>query len=651
MRKKKKRPEITGTLSKKKKGFGFVLTEDGQGDIYISARSMHGAMDGDLVLVDLIPEALWGSSREGIIIKVLQRNTTEVAGTFEKSKRFGFVVPEGKQRGDDIFVRKRDFGGAQRGDKVVVTITRYPDRGNSAEGKISEIISRNGQPGGDIKALMRSYGLRETFPSRVNAEAKAVSKKGILPKEVQGRRDLRDKTVITIDGADSKDFDDGVSIQMLEGGNFLLGVHIADVAHYVEEDGFLDREALKRGNSVYLIDQVVPMLPKKLSNGICSLNPDVDRLTLSVDMEVTPEGEVVSHDIYESVIRSKARMVYSDVSDMLEHNDLDLIKKYRDIFEDLLHMDRLAKILRSKRAERGSLDFDFDEAYITLDERGVPVSVDPAERRTANKLIEEFMLLANQTVAEHFFWLETPFIYRIHESPQASKIEEFRTFLRGFGITLKGSSDSIHPKTLNGILEQVRRENYENVINTVMLRSMQKAFYGTECEGHFGLALKYYCHFTSPIRRYPDLMIHRIIKAYLHGKLDEGTVKRFKHKTEEAAETASLTERQAVELEREVEKMKKAEYMSYHVGESYEGVISGVTGFGIYVQLENTVEGLVRLATMQDDYYIYEEDKYRLVGERTRRTYMLGQRVRILVDWADVEKREIDFILDPYRED
>lgn len=643
MKKKKKRPEIAGTLSKHKRGFGFVRTEDGEGDIYISARSIHGAMDGDRVLVDLIPQALWGSSREGIIIKILQRNTEEVAGTFEKSKKFGFVIPDGKKGGEDIFVRKKDFSGAQRGDKVLVRITKYPDKENSAEGKIVEIISRNGQAGGDIKALARSYGLRETFPSRANAEAKAVSREGIHSRDLEGRRDLRNKTIITIDGADSKDFDDAVSVEMLPGGNYLLGVHIADVSHYVAEDGYLDREALKRGNSVYLIDQVIPMLPKSLSNGICSLNPDVDRLTLSVDMEVTPQGEVVSHDIYESVIHSKERMVYSEVSDMLEKKDDSLVKKYRDIFEDLLIMNKLAGILREKREARGSLDFDFDEAYIRLDSSGAAVSVDIAERRTANKLIEEFMLLANQTVAEHFFWMEVPFIYRVHEAPTLRKMEEFRTFLRGFGLSVKGTAGSVHPRTLNEILKSVEGKSYENVVNTVMLRSMQKAYYGTECDGHFGLALNYYCHFTSPIRRYPDLFIHRIIKACLHGTLDEDSMEHFRKKAEEAADTASATERTAIELEREVEKMKKAEYMADRIGARYDGIISGVTGFGIYVQLENTVEGMIRLDTLLDDYYIHEPEKYRLIGERTGRVYGLGQSVRIQVDSVDIENREINF--------
>lgn len=645
MSKKSKRPVITGTLSKHKKGFGFVITEDEGTDIYIARRSINGAMDGDIVAVDLIPEPLWGSSREGIIVKVLERKTTEVVGTFEKSKKFGFVVAEGKKNGEDVFVRKKDFSGAQSGDKVVATITKYPDKNNNAEGKIIEVISRCGQPGGDIKALLRSEGLRETFPSRVNAESKAVSKRGVTPEEIAGRRDLRDKTIITIDGADSKDFDDAVSVDLLPSGNYLLGVHIADVSHYVIDDGFLDQEALKRGNSVYLIDQVVPMLPKRLSNGICSLNPDVDRLTLSVDMEVTPEGKVVNHDIYESVIHSKARMVYTDVSDMLENDDRELISRYSQIYDDIQRMDQLAKILRKKREERGSLDFDFDEAYITLDESGIPMSVDIAERRTANKLIEEFMLLANQTVAEHFFWMEVPFIYRIHEAPSPDKMKEFKSFLNGFGLTFKGNVESVHPKTLNNILETVSGKSYENVINTVMLRSMQKAFYGTECQGHFGLALKYYCHFTSPIRRYPDLMIHRIIKASIRGQLTEKSLKQFRRKAVYAAEQSSQTERHAIALEREVEKMKKAEYMSYHIGEEYDGIISGVTGFGIYVELENTIEGMVRLDSLWDDYYVYVPEKYCVMGEQTGKTYTLGQKVRIAVDGVSVDSREIDFVL------
>ena len=645
MAKKKKRKMHTGILSKHPRGFGFVTCEDREKDVFIAAGSMGGAMNGDEVEVDLIPEYLWKQSPEGIIVKVLSRQTEEVAGTFEKSRKFGFVVPESRKYREDIFIRKKDFAGAQRGDKVVARITKYPDHENSAEGKIIEIISRAGQPGGDIKAIARSYDMRESFPSRAAAEAKAMKKRGIRPEDLRGRRDLRNETIFTIDGADSKDFDDAVSLKILDNGNYLLGVHIADVAHYVEEDGPLDKEALKRGTSVYLIDQVIPMLPKALSNNICSLNPGEDRLTLSVDMEITPDGELAGHEIYESVIHSKARLVYDDISDMLENDDEEMLRKYSSIKEDLYAMGRLAALLREKRSQRGSLDFDLDEAHIRLNDKGIPVSVDIAERRTANKLIEEFMLLANETVAEHFFWLEVPFIYRIHEKPAFEKVEQLKIFLQSMGMTLRGSADSVHPRELSSILKSVEGKPSEGVVNTVTLRSMQKAFYGTSCEGHFGLALKYYCHFTSPIRRYPDLMIHRIIKSVLQDGIDVKKMSHFRGAAEKAAEQSSAAERKAIEVEREVEKLKKAEYMSYHIGEVYDGIISGTTSFGIYVQLENTVEGMIRIEDLWDDYYDYVPEKYALVGEHTGRMYKLGDSIRIVVDNVDIDRHEIDFQL------
>lgn len=456
---------------------------------------------------------------------------------------------------------------------------------------------------------------------------------------------MRDRTIITIDGASAKDLDDGVSVEKLENGNFLLGVHIADVSHYVHADGNLDKEALKRGNSVYLLTRVVPMLPKVLSNGICSLNPLVDRLTLSCEMEIDGQGNVVRHEIFESIINSKARMVYDDVSDILENEDEELVKKYAFIYEDLLLMGQLAEILRAKRKEKGSLDFDFDEAEILLDENEVPVEIGISERRTANRLIEEFMLAANQTVAEHFFWMEYPFVYRVHEKPDTEKIAALKAFLASFGINLPGNPDNIHPKMLGEILEQVAGEPYENIVSTVILRSMKKAFYSTECEGHFGLAFKYYCHFTSPIRRYPDLMIHRIIKASITGQAGEKALQKFKTDAEIAAENSSLTERKAQEMEREVVKMKKAQYMEGRVGEIYDGVISGVTNFGIYVELPNTVEGMVRLDSLKDDFYDFEEGKYRVIGRQTRKIYALGDRVRIVVLRASREERQIDFAM------
>ena len=644
---KKQRPAVTGILSKHKKGFGFVIPDEGSfdRDIFISPSDMNGAMEGDRVEVDLIPEYLWEQSPQCIITKVTDRKLKEVAGFFDKGKKFGFVVPVDRKHNEDIYIPKKAFSGAKNGDIVVAAITGYPDRKNSAEGKITGILARAGEPGGDIKAIIRQRGLFFTFPSKAAAQAKAISKAGVGEQDMAGRRDLRGENIITIDGADSKDFDDAVSVKRLDNGNFLLGVHIADVSHYIGEDSPLDKEALKRGNSVYIINQVVPMLPKELSNGICSLNEGEDRLTLSVDMAITPEGDITEHNIYESVIRSKHRMVYTDVSDIIENDDRELAAKYSDIYDMLMDMKELAQILRSKREAAGSLDFDLDEAYITLNEKGVPVSVNLCERRTANRMIEEFMLAANKTVAEQFFWLELPFVYRVHEKPDAEKMQEFRTFLMGLSIRLKGEGGNIHPKALNEVLEQVAGTSYENVVNTVMLRSMKKAFYSTECEGHFGLSMKYYCHFTSPIRRYPDLIIHRIIKEYLHGGIDDERIAVLSKKTQEAAETSSVTERAAIELERDVEKMKKAQYMSYHIGESFEGVISGITGYGMYVELENTIEGLVRLDRMYDDYYDAYPEQYRIVGQRTNKVYSLGQRVSIIVSDADYYEGTIDFRL------
>ncbi len=641
--KKKKEVIIEGVLSKHRKGFGFVIPKDGQGgDVFISPNSINGAMNGDTVSVRLLPPGETNRTREGVIHHVLSRAAVEIVGTFEKSKRFGFVVPDDRRFNDDIFVQKKDFNGAQTGDKVVAKITRYPDKNNSAEGKIDEIISRSGEAGGDIKALIRQYNLTQEFPAKVEAEAKTIPLK-ITEDEIKRRVDLREKTIITMDGADAKDLDDAVSVEKLSNGNYRLGVHIADVSQYVKDSSQLDKEALKRGNSVYLIDQVIPMLPKILSNGICSLNPNVDRLTLSVSMEIDEKGKVVSHEIYESVIHSKARMVYSDVSDMLENGNKELIEKYHDIYPDIQIMDELAKILRKARDVRGSLDFDFDEAYIKLNDKGIPISVETAERRVANRIIEEFMLIANETIAEHFFWMEVPFVYRIHETPSLEKIEEFKRFIRSFGLVLKGNTENIHPKALNEIIKSVEGKPEEHVVNTVMLRSMKKAFYGTECEGHFGLGVKYYCHFTSPIRRYPDLIIHRIIKESIQGKLDVKRSKVLKRRTDRAAEISSATERQAQELEREVEKLKKAEYMTYHVGETYEGIINGVASFGFFVEIENTIEGMVRVDYLNDDYYDYEASMYRLIGRRTNKIYGLGDKVTIKVHSVDLQDREINF--------
>lgn len=622
---KREMQRITGIIEKHKKGFGFIRQEEGA-DFFVAPDKMGGAMNGDTVEAEILPPHMTRRSHEARVIQILEHKTTELVGTFEKHKHYGFVVPDDKKIGEDVFV-KRDFArNAQTGDKVVAKITRYPDVSHSLEGKITEVIAREGQPGSDVLSLIRAYGLYETFPSRVNAEAKARSREPITEKMISesGRLDLRDKTIFTIDGPTAKDLDDAVSIEMLPNGNYLLGVHIADVSHFVAEDGYLDREALKRGTSVYLINRVVPMLPKALSNGSCSLNEGEDKLTLSCFMEINGEGAVVDHSIQESVIRSSARLVYDDVSDILEKDDKVLSKKYSSIVGDIKLMGELAAILRHRRKQRGSLDFDISEAVITLDEDENPIAVELEERRAANRLIEEFMLVANETVAEHFFWLNYPFVYRIHEKPDPEKIMDLKTYLMNFGIKLKGSADNIYPKTLADIIADIEDKPYESVVNRVMLRTMKKARYSTECEGHFGLAFRYYCHFTSPIRRYPDLIIHRIIKESITGRMTEEKLEKYRMDAEKAADISSKTERKAQELEREVDKMKKAQFMKAHIGEEYDGVVSGVTDFGVYVELPNTIEGMA-------------------LASELARPYQLGERVRVRVTDARPQEKQIDF--------
>ena len=614
---------LTGVLEKHPKGFGFVRQEEG-GDIFIARSNMLGAMNGDLVEADLLPPYLWTRSKEGIVTKILQRNTVEVVGTFQKNKEFGFVVADDKKMQDDIFIKKDFFRSAQNGDKVVAKITQYPDKVHSAEGKITEIIARNGQTGSDVLSMIRAAGLLETFPSRCNAEAKARSKEEITEEVLEGRVDLRDKNIITIDGPTAKDLDDAISVDILPDGNYLLGVHIADVSHFVEEDGYLDKEALKRGTSVYLLNRVIPMLPKVLSNGVCSLNEGEDRLTLSCFMEIDSSGNVVSHEIRESVIRSRARMVYDDVSDILENEDEELIRKYAFLYDELKKMGKLAVILRHKRKQQGSLDFDIPEAEIVLDADENPAEIRPAERRTANRMIEEFMLAANETVAEHFFWMQYPFLYRVHEKPDPEKMMDLKAYLMNFGIHLKGSADNINPKTLADIIAQIEDEPYEAVVNRVMLRTMKKAYYSTECDGHFGLAFRYYCHFTSPIRRYPDLFIHRVIKKSIGGRMTEAKLNKYRADALNAADISSRTERQAQELEREVDKLKKCQFMMQHIGEEFDGIVSGITDFGVYVELPNSVEGMA-------------------FARDLRRSYQLGQRIRIRVLDAKPAERQIDF--------
>ena len=666
---------ITGQLSKHRKGFGFVAWSEEEKDIYISAGNMGSAMDGDIVAVELLPAATWrGTSGirvdenyrparpEGRIIAVKKRKVTEVAGTFRRLRKgrkyIGCVLPASRSFAEEIYITDAPSDICD-GDRVVARLTRYPDAYRRAEGTVTELISGFNEPGGDIKLIARSYGMSDVFPAKARSEAKTLRNayvsrgRHLRSDEIDGRRDLRGETIFTIDGEDSKDFDDAVSIGVLPNGNYLLGIHIADVSHYVTEGSAMDAEALRRGTSVYLLDQVIPMLPKELSNDLCSLQPGEDRLTLSLDVELDDAGDIVSHEIYESVICSKARLVYDDVSDLLEGACGDggagskgvIVGDYDDIEKSLLLMGLLAEKLRRKKEARGSVDFDIEETSITLDETGMPVNVGIQERRTANRLIEEFMLTANEVIAEHFRWLEAPFIYRVHEKPDADRMLQLKAFLQSFDIPFKSSADKVHPRTISRILASVKGSPFENVINTVTLRSMQKAYYSTSCDGHFGLALDSYCHFTSPIRRYPDLMIHRIIKSVINDGPSRKSFKHFEELVQEAADDSSAAERRAIEAEREVEKLKKAEYMAGHVGEIFDGIVSGVTGFGIFVELDNTVEGLVSIEELFDDYYEYIPEMYMLQGTSTGREYRLGDRVVVIVESVDVEKREINFVL------
>lgn len=637
-------PSLIGSMQITKRGFGFVIPEDGSDDVFVSERNLLGAMNGDTVEVNIYPDSRRTQSREGIVNKIITRKTKEITGTFEHNRHFGFVVSDSRKNNDEILIHKRNFNGARRGDKVVVSIIKYPDRKNGAEGKVTEIISRSGETGGDIRSLIRGSGITIAFPPKALSEANNIEEK-VSPDELEGRRDLRDKTIFTIDGADSKDFDDAVSIEKLENGNVLLGVHIADVTHYVKEDTPLDKEAITRGNSIYLPDMVIPMLPPALSNGICSLNERVDRLTLSIDIEINSNGDIVNHVIYESIINSKHRLVYDDISDILENDDDFQKRRYKDILPDLLLMDETAKLLNKRRSEKGSIDFDLDESIIHLNEDGIPLDIEIADRRVANRLIEEFMLLANETVAEEFAIKKLPFVYRVHEKPDPEKMAEFKKFISGFGVKIKGNPNAVSPKELSEVLKKIEDTPEEKVISTIMLRTMQKAVYDTECQGHYGLAFKYYCHFTSPIRRYPDLMIHRIIKESLHSKMDNRRKKKLAEKTDYVAKHCSQTEKQAVELEREVEKMKKAEYMTYHIGEEYYAVVSGVTSFGMFAELGNTVEGLIRMDDLTDDYYEYIPERYELKGEHSGRTFTLGDKIEIRVKAVNTENREIDFEL------
>ena len=634
---------FVGKFVAHRKGFGFVESdEEYTQDLFIPAADTNGAMHNDRVVAEITKPATDERRAEGTIIKVVEREITKVVGEFQSNKTFGFVIADEKKFNQDIYIPKKYFSGAKDGDKVVVQITVWPQAGRKPEGKIIEVLGPKGEKEVEILSIIRAHGLPEEFPKKVLEEAQKVAQP-ISQEEIDRRLDIRDLNIFTIDGEDAKDLDDAISIERLSNGNFKLGVHIADVTHYVHEKSKLDKEALKRATSVYLVDTVIPMLPKTLSNGVCSLNPHEDKLTLSVFMEIDRKGNVQQYDIKETIINSKARMTYTEVSDILEHDDEELKAKYSHVADDFKTAEELAKILMQRRNQRGAIDFDFPEAKIILTPEGKVSDIKEYERRISNRIIEEFMLITNETVAEHYFWLNIPFVYRIHETPSSEKMQELGKFVSTFGYTIKGDLEEVHPKALQSIIGAIKGKKEEEAISTIMLRSLRQARYSPECSGHFGLAAKYYSHFTSPIRRYPDLQIHRIIKEQLNNKINKKRQEQLVNIVDYASTQSSERERAADLAERDVKDYYKAVYMEDKVGEEFDGVVSSVTSFGMFIELPNTVEGLSRLANMRDDYYIYDEMTYTIIGERTRKTYRIGDPVRIKVDNVNVDLREIDF--------
>lgn len=632
---------IIGTFISHSKGFGFVEAEDREEDLYISEPFVNGAFHKDLVQVELLPQNR-GKKQEAAVVKIVERGIKTLVGTFDKtSAGFGFVIPDQEKIGTDIFVSAEHSKGAMDGHKVVVELTAYGDDRHKPEGKIVEILGHIQDPGVDILSVIKGFELPAAFGDRVMHQAERVPEE-VLESDLAGRMDLRDVQMVTIDGEDAKDLDDAVSL-IKENGLYRLGVHIADVSNYVQENSAMDREALKRGTSVYLVDRVIPMLPHRLSNGICSLNQGVDRLAISCLMRIDDKGNVIDYQLAETVIRVDRRMTYTNVKKILEEEDDGLCKEYEDFLPMFGLMRELAVILREKRSKRGSIDFDFPESKIILDEQGKPTAIKPYERNTATRIIEEFMLIANETVAEHFYWMEVPFLYRTHEKPDQEKVRQLAAFLRGFGYQLRTGREEIHPKELQKLLARIDGTPEEMLISRLTLRSMKQARYTVECTGHFGLACKHYCHFTSPIRRYPDLQIHRIIKEQLRGRLGEERILYYQNRLPDVAVQTSKRERRADEAERETNKIKKAEYMESHIGEIYEGVICGVTGWGIYVELQNTVEGMVHVAKLPGDYYYYDEHAYEMAGQDTGRRYRLGQRIRVCVDEVDRLIGRVDF--------
>ena len=621
---------FTGRLDVKRSGFAFLL-DDG-GDIFISADNKGGAMHGDLVVVRQLSEAETDRRREGEVVEILEEKQTQLVGTL-----MGRYVRPDDERLDEVRVSKKGVEGAKDGVKVVVDIKKRARNGESPEGRIVEVLGKAGLAQVELKSLIRQYELPEDFPEDVKTEAQRAASRRITS---QGREDWRERTVFTIDGADAKDLDDAVSISRLDNG-WELGVHIADVAQYVAEGSQLDKEALKRGTSVYLADTVIPMLPKELSNGVCSLSEGTDKLTLSCIMTLDERGHVVDSRQAQSIIRSKHRMTYSDVNAIFD-GDETLREKYADILDDLLKMRELAQVLRLLREEKGSIDFDLEESAFQYDEKGHVTGVGPRDRGEAERLIEEFMQAANKTVAETYYWRQLPFVYRVHEQPADEKMEIFLAFYSNFG-KVKAKMETVHPKALQGILNDVKGTPHENIVNQILLRSLRKAEYSPECKGHFGLSFQYYCHFTSPIRRYPDLAVHRVVKSDLTGRLTKKAVESLEARVSDISRQSSIRERVAMEAERAADDMKKAEFMYGKEGQDFDAVVSGVSRNVFFVQLDNTVEGVIPLSSLQDDYYVYNEKMYCVVGERTRRRISLGDEMRVRLASVSVYPPRIEF--------
>lgn len=636
---------IIGVFIAHERGFGFVTPENNEGekDIFIPAKSVNGALNEDVVEVEIVDES--GKSKEGKIKKIIRRGKSTLVGTFQNCRNFGFVVPDDKRFGTDIFISKKHFGKARNNHKVVVKITKYPEKGRKAEGEIIEVIGNINQAGVDMLSLIKEYKLPARFPEDVVEEAKAFGDK-IDMKDAKNRVDLRDRIVFTIDGEEAKDLDDAVMIEKTKDGeHYILDVHIADVSHYVKDRSKLDREARIRGTSIYMLDRVIPMLPRELSNGLCSLNAGQDRYTLSVQMEIDKDGNVVASDIYKGIIRVTERMSYTDVQKILDNSDEKIVKKYYKYIDHFKLMEELAKILKAKRMKQGYLNLDVPESKIVLDNiTGKCIDVKKYETSFANEIIEQFMLTANETVAERFYWLEVPFIYRVHEEPDIDKVKELNKFLFNLGYKIHISQDVVHSSAFSKVLEEVKGKPEEKVVSNLILRTLKVAKYESENLGHFGIASKYYCHFTSPIRRYPDLFIHRVISEYF-GSSDKQK-ERFAEKAPKYAKNSSEREKVAQKVEREAESMKKAEFMEDKIGNVYDGIISSVTNFGIFVELESTVEGLIRFEDLGDEYFIYNESNRTLIGEKSNKIYKIGDKVKIKVIKASKEAREIDFAIE-----